>query len=130
MILERFLAVKREDVLAPDRVALFRGIWAKALLKPEPFRRAIAEFMPVQTFAELVTPCTITAVDVVTGKEVAFGTGGIDAPLVDAVSRLLAAYVNQIRFSQRSAGGASVRSRCTTVSKASPTSRCARAATT
>ena len=85
VILERFLAVKREDVLAPDRVALFRGIWAKARLKPEPFRRAIAEFMPVQTFAELVTPCTITAVDVQTGKEVAFGTGGIDAPLVDAV---------------------------------------------
>jgi NTE family protein len=85
VLVERFLAVKRRDVLATDRVALLRGIWAKALLKPEPFRRAISEFLPVHEFSMLQTPCTITAVDVQRGNEVAFGTDGIDAPLVDAV---------------------------------------------
>lgn len=85
VLLSRFLSVRRRDVLATDRVALLRGIWAKALLKPEPFRRAIGEFLPVQRFDELVTPCAITAVDVQRGHEVVFGTGGIDAPLLDAV---------------------------------------------
>ncbi len=84
-LLERFATVKRDDVLAMDRFALLKGIWAKALLKPEPFRRAIAEFLPVHTFAELSTPCTVTAVDVQSGAEVAFGTGGTIVPLVDAV---------------------------------------------
>jgi NTE family protein len=84
-LLSRFAAVKRDDVLAMDRLALLKGIWAKALLKSAPFHRAITEFLPVHRFEELATPCTVTAVEVVSGKEVAFGTGGVNAPLVDAV---------------------------------------------
>lgn len=85
VLLQRFAAVKRDDVLAMDRLALLKGIWAKALLKPEPFRRAIAEFLPVHSFAELVTPCTVTAVDVQSGAEVVFGSGGAEVSVVDAV---------------------------------------------
>ncbi len=84
-LLERFAAVKSGEILAMDRFAILRGIWARALLKPEPFRRAITEFLPVHSFAELATPCTITAVDVQRGSEVAFGSGGVMVSLVDAV---------------------------------------------
>lgn len=84
-ILARFAAVKERDVLAPERLQLFKGIWARALLKSEPLRATIARLISARTFGELVIPCTVTAVEAKTGREVAFGAGGEDAPLHDAL---------------------------------------------
>jgi len=84
-ILASFSAVKESDVLHPERLQLFKGIWARALLKSEPLRATIARLIPATTFQELVIPCTITATEVQTGREVAFGAGGEDAPLHDVL---------------------------------------------
>ncbi|MEP6589846.1 MAG: patatin-like phospholipase family protein [Gemmatimonadota bacterium] len=80
-ILARFSAVKQGDVLAPERLQLFKGIWARALLKTEPLRETITRMIPARTFGELRTPCTVTATEVRSGREIAFGAGGEDAPL-------------------------------------------------
>jgi NTE family protein len=85
-ILERVTAIRRNDVLRTDWSALPRGIWARALFKAAPVRRLIERLVPVRSFAELATPCTVTAVEVLTGKEVAFGADGESAPLVDALA--------------------------------------------
>lgn len=84
-ILERFLAVKRRDVLVTQRLVMLRGIWAKAIFRPEPLRETISRLVQARTFGELRAPLTVTAVEVVTGVEVAFGAGGESAPLIDAL---------------------------------------------
>jgi predicted acylesterase/phospholipase RssA len=48
-------------------------------------RTLIEGLVPSRDFAALATPCTITAVEVATGSEIAFGAGGEAAPLVDAL---------------------------------------------
>lgn len=85
-ILERVTAIRRNDVLRTDWTALLRGIWAPALFKSAPVRRLIERLVSARSFAELATPCTVTAVEVMTGREVAFGAGGEDASLVDALA--------------------------------------------
>jgi NTE family protein len=85
-LLERVTAVRRADVLHNDWGGLLRGIWAPAILRPEPVRRLIESLVPARTFAALPTPCTVTAVDIVSGAEVAFGAGGEEAPLIDALA--------------------------------------------
>lgn len=85
VILGRFTGVTEHDVLRPERLQLFKGIWARALLKSTPLRETITRMIPARQFSELVIPCTITATEVTTGREVAFGTGGEDAPLHDVL---------------------------------------------
>ncbi|MGH7594653.1 MAG: patatin-like phospholipase family protein [Gemmatimonadales bacterium] len=85
-ILARVITIRRNDVLRNDWLSLVRGIWARQLFKPEPVRRLIERLVPARTFAELATPCTVTAVEVASGKEVAFGTDGEDVPLIDALA--------------------------------------------
>ncbi len=85
-ILGRVTAIRRNDVLRTDWAALPRGIWARALFRPAPVRRLIERLVPVRSFAELATPCTVTAVEVLTGTEVAFGADGEPASLVDALA--------------------------------------------
>jgi NTE family protein len=84
-ILARFRAVQQRDVLQPERLQLFKGIWARALLKSEPLRDTINGMIAATTFQELVIPFTVTATEVKTGREVAFGSGGEDAPLHDVL---------------------------------------------
>lgn len=84
-VLARFSAVKRSDLLVPERMQLFKGIWARALLKSGPMRAAIARMISVRRFAELSIPCTVTATQVQTGREVAFGYGGEDAAIHDVL---------------------------------------------
>ena len=75
-VLERFLAVKRSDVLVTRRLVAFRGIWARSIFKPEPLCETITRLVRPRSFADLATPLTVTAVEVMTGVEVAFGAGG------------------------------------------------------
>lgn len=82
---ERLLAVRQRDIFSIDRTALLRGMWARALLRPEPFRRILAQLLPVTRFDELAIPLSVTAADLDTGEELVFGTGGEDVPLLDAL---------------------------------------------
>lgn len=86
VILERFASVKESEVIVPDRLQLFKGIWARALLKSAPMRTAIARLILVQRFGQLAIPCTVTATEVKTGREVAFGHNGEDAPILDVLA--------------------------------------------
>ncbi len=82
-ILERFLAVQRTDVLVPRRLVMFRGLWTRAIFRAKPLRDTIARLVPARAFDELRAPLTVTAVEELTGVEVAFGAGGESAPLID-----------------------------------------------
>jgi NTE family protein len=85
-ILERMLAVRRRDALVTDWPNVMRGVWGRQLLKPAPLKQTIARLVAERSFASLRTPCTVTATEVVTGREVAFGTGGEDAPVMDVLA--------------------------------------------
>jgi predicted acylesterase/phospholipase RssA len=84
-VLERFLSVKRADVLTPERLVMFRGLWARSIFRAAPLRETIKRLVPARSFEELAAPLTVTAVEVKTGVEVAFGAGGESAPLIDAL---------------------------------------------
>jgi len=78
--------VERSDVAALDRKALFLGVFAEALLKGDRLRETLARLLPVQRFADLKLPLTVTAADLDTGELVCFGEGGDDrVPLADAL---------------------------------------------
>ncbi len=89
-ILGRFLSVRRSDVLVPQRLAAVRGLWNHSLLKPEPLHATLLQLLAARSFAELHTPCTVTAVDVDTGAETAFGADGLEASLHDALGASIA----------------------------------------
>lgn len=84
-LVARFAEIRRRDVLRRAPFALLRGIWAPALLDPQPFRATMARFVPAARFADLATPCTVTAVERDTGQVRRFGALGEDAPLHDAL---------------------------------------------
>jgi NTE family protein len=84
-VAERLLAVRRRDIFAVDRTALIKGVWARALLKPEKFRRVLEDLLPISNFSELTTPLTVTATDLDSGDELLFGDGGEEVPLLDAL---------------------------------------------
>lgn len=84
-LLTEFTQVRSRDVLRRERFALLKGIWAPAIFRSDTFRATVARLIPSRHFEELVTPCTITAVERDTGREVAFGAGGEHAPLLDVL---------------------------------------------
>jgi NTE family protein len=84
-IARRLMLVRQRDIFAVDRTALIKGMFARALLKPEPFRRTLAELLPVTRFDQLITPVTVTATDLDTGAQIVFGAGGETIPLLDAL---------------------------------------------
>ena len=81
----RLLAVSRREIFAVDRTSLLKGMWARALLRPEPFRETLNRLLPVTRFAELGVPLSVTATDLDSGAELVFGAGGEDVPLLDAL---------------------------------------------
>lgn len=83
--LARFAGVRREQAARPRITAVLGGLRAASLLRPEPFRRAIARVLTVRRFADLQVPLTVTAVDVDSGRPIRLGAGGEDADLLEAL---------------------------------------------
>lgn len=81
----RLLTVQERDVFRVDRAGLLKGMFARALLKPEPLRLTLARLLPAQRFADLALPLSITATDLDSGAQLVFGAGGEDVPLLDAL---------------------------------------------
>jgi NTE family protein len=81
----RLREIRRRDVAAVNPVALAKGLYSTAILRAEPLRSTLARLIPVQRFAELTHPLTVTAADMDTGELVLFGADGEDAPLIDAL---------------------------------------------
>lgn len=84
-ILERARGIRRRDVARLSAAALMQGVFATALLHDEPLRQTIARLVPLERFDQLALPLTVTAADLDTGEEVRFGTGGEEAPLMEAL---------------------------------------------
>lgn len=85
-VLGRVASIRRNEVLRTNWAGLVKGIWSPSVFKAGPLRELIERLVPARSFVELVTPCTVTAVEVQTGQEIAFGTGGEAAPLIDALA--------------------------------------------
>jgi NTE family protein len=84
-VLRRITSISRRDVAVFSPSALL-GPFAGSLLERGPLIRTIERLIPVQSFSEMQTPLTITAVDVDSGELVLFGSGGdMEVPLVDAL---------------------------------------------
>lgn len=84
-ILDRVVTVTRDEALQVQWSAIARGIWAPAIMKPAPVRKLIERLVPARSFAALKTPCTLTAVEVKSGREVGFGADGEAANLIDVL---------------------------------------------
>ncbi|HRP08933.1 MAG TPA: patatin-like phospholipase family protein [Gemmatimonadales bacterium] len=85
-MLADYARLEARDVLRRERFALLKGIWAPAIFRSDVFRGLLERMLPQRSFAELRYACTVTAVERDTGREVAFGTGGEDAPLIDVLA--------------------------------------------
>lgn len=81
----RLLTIRHRDIFRLDRAGLFRGVFARSLLRPEPFRRALEHLLPAARFRDLRLPVSVTATDLDTGELLVFGAGGEDVPLLDAL---------------------------------------------
>jgi NTE family protein len=69
-----------------EPLAFLKGLWARSLLKPLPFRRALERMLGTRRFEDLPLPLTITATALDTGELVLFGDGGRLVPLIDALT--------------------------------------------
>ncbi|HEX5634688.1 MAG TPA: patatin-like phospholipase family protein [Gemmatimonadales bacterium] len=70
----------------PHALTAVAGLYLEGILQPAPFRAAIRRVVPVERFADLAIPLTVTAVDVVSLELVLFGAGGEDGPLHDVLA--------------------------------------------
>jgi predicted acylesterase/phospholipase RssA len=71
--------------IARDPSAVFRGLFARSLLRAAPLRRAIAALVPVIRFADLKVPLTVSVTNLDSGELLLYGAGGRDAPLLDVL---------------------------------------------
>jgi NTE family protein len=83
-VVDRLRGVRRRDLFRLNPGRLVRGLFAPSVLHPERFYRLVARLLPVESFAELTTPLTVTATDLTTGEQVLYGAGGEAAPLREA----------------------------------------------
>jgi len=81
----RLLAVRNREVFRIDRRSLLMGMFARALLRPEPFRHVLERMLPAATFSQLGLPLSVTATDLDSAELVIFGAGGSEVPLLDAL---------------------------------------------
>ena len=94
-----------------DPLALVRGLFARSLLRPGPFRRAVEQLVLARRFAELSVPITVSVVDLDSGELLLFGEGGEDAPLVDVLcaSCALPVYFPAVKLAGRRCGDGGLR---------------------
>lgn len=85
LALERLQRVRQKDITARNPLTLFGGLYLKSLLRPAALRRTIERLLPIHQFDRLVTPLTVTAVDLDSGELVPFGFRGHAAPLIDVL---------------------------------------------
>lgn len=83
--LDRVAEVGARDTVRPELLSVLKGLWAKALLKPGPFRRSLERMIGVRRFDDLKIPLTVTATALDTGELALFGAGGRQVPLLDAL---------------------------------------------
>lgn len=97
--------------ISRDPLAPFRGLFARSLLRPGPFRRALEALLEARHFSDLKVPLTITVTDLDTGELLLYGAGGRDAPLVDvlAASCALPLYFPPVRLDGRRCGDGGLR---------------------
>jgi NTE family protein len=107
---ERLAEVGRVGVVK-DPLAFVSGLFARSLLRPRPFRRAIERLVPVRQFADLAVPVTVTVTHLDTGDLLLFGDGGEDAPLVDVLCATCAlpVYYPPVRLGGRRCGDGGLR---------------------
>ncbi|MFZ5624554.1 MAG: patatin-like phospholipase family protein [Gemmatimonadota bacterium] len=84
-LIEQVTRLGGHDVVRANLWTLLLGWRVDALLRPAPLRRAVERMVPARRFAEVKQPLRVTAVDAETGALVVFGTGAVEAPLVDAL---------------------------------------------
>jgi NTE family protein len=109
-LLERLAEVGRQGIVR-DPLAIVQGLFARSLLRPAPFRRAIEALVPARRFAELRVPVTVSVVDLDTGEPLLFGAGGDDAPLIDVLcaSCALPVYFPAVTLAGRRCGDGGLR---------------------
>jgi len=109
-LLER-LTVAGPRGVARDPLAVVSGLFARSLLRPAPFRRAVEALVPARRFSELRVPLTVSVVDLDTGELLLFGAHGDDAPLVDVLcaSCALPLYFPPVALAGRRCGDGGLR---------------------
>ena len=105
------LAVAGPRGIAREPLAVVSGLFARSLLRPAPFRRAVEALVPVRRFGELRVPLTVSVVDLDTGELLLFGAEGDDAPLIDVLcaSCALPLYFPPVTLAGRRCGDGGLR---------------------
>jgi NTE family protein len=83
--LERVGSIGEKEIVQAEPFAFIKGLWARSLLKPEPFRRSLERMVPCRRFEDLPIPLTVTATALDTGELTLFGAGGRSVPLLEAL---------------------------------------------
>jgi NTE family protein len=83
---DRVGTIGEREIVQTEPFAFVKGWWARSLLKPLPFRRALERVVRARRFEDLQFPLTITATALDTGELVLFGAGGHSVPLIDALT--------------------------------------------
>ena len=84
--LDRVGTIGEREIVQTEPFAFVKGLWARSLLKPLAFRRALERMFGTRRFEDLTLPLTITATALDTGALVLFGDGGRSVPLIDALT--------------------------------------------
>lgn len=82
---DRISQIDQGEIVRADRLAFLKGLWARSLLKAEPFRQALGKLLPARSFDELRWPLSVTATALGNGTLTIFGAGGRSIPLLDAL---------------------------------------------
>jgi NTE family protein len=109
-LLDRLTEVGARGI-SRDPLALLRGLFARSLMRPAPFRRALEALVPARRFADLQIPLTVSVTDLDSGELLLYGAGGRDAPLRDvlAATTALPLYYPPVRLDGRRCGDGGLR---------------------
>jgi NTE family protein len=84
-LLDRLTEVGARGI-SRDPLAIFRGLFARSLMRQAPFCRALEAIVPARRFADLQIPLTVSVTDLDSGELLLYGAGGRDAPLQDVLA--------------------------------------------